>query len=1001
MLPPGKKLNLTTDVIAQIFRKCTGSTFYVNPANVLAELGTSLVACQPGSITEWNDAKITALNPDLNLPPTPSLPPLTVVVREDGSGTTEIWKKSLAAFETAYGNQIGTRSENTLEEAPNVGENAYNADVIKRQKNGGVAAYVLANEYSIGYSVLGEALVLGLDFADIVKDGVPVTATALTTSNALVERGLQFADPVERLNADVNNALGTSAWPIAGYTYFVIRKNTLRPGATCSNRLETFKFFEWFYTAGELINTIATDLGFSVVPDQVRDVLLTALRERMLCEGVPVFVPPSNDTELVEILLPDAYKPVYDLYEISYNILRPEVTLSETVSGAIEVAPVSYLSPREAGVYFYLGNGPPNSTLENQYVEDIANSGEFINLPYVAVGMGVVFSLCSGSEQDVTCTANLTEIDSAGLVMDYATIAGVLDGTIRFWDDNAIKALNPSLASKLPNNEINVIAPAVQDTLSLRFTAELQKAKPDFDFYGASGTAGFKTESTTQRLRSLVATTPFAIGYTNLAQEIDEDAIAYVRVIPLGGGITDAVKPSANAFTACAAGTFNPSLAAFDLTSSNSPECYPLTESVNIATRTAYSGSSCLNGAGDGTQSARFLAFLFTNVLDPDAETNVETPLESQFLGLLLSDPQANATNRAKLLGISCNGFSILNPTENKNLIPEAFVIIMLLVICIHVGIAVVFSRRVSLNASVKIVRNSSPVFLQEMLVGSVIGMATIVPLSIQDQSSGILNFEDTETLDTLCQLQPVLFSLGFALLYSSIWLKTWRLNKIFNNIKLRKMRMENRKLQLYQLLYLIIVVVLNVAWFIFAPLKWVRVTALNDTDGNPLESYGYCTEDPNNIGGLATFLIIFGVLIVLSLLYGLYLLYTIWFIPNEFNESKWIGFSLITAAQSFLIAAAASTVIGNNPTARYSIMIFVVIATMFFPILFIFIPKLSGIKGKTQASFLDGTEVRPVRSAYAPQIPKQRRYTPGPTTKTSTGTETEEKFSYSKEESV
>ena len=992
-MPAGKKLNLTTEIIARIFRKCT-SGFTVNPADVFNELGLSLVSCQPNSITVWDDPDIIALNPDLPSP----VGSLTVVVREDGSGTTEIWRKSLSAFETAFSLQIGEDSTNTLEEGAAAGDNAYNADVVKRQKNSGVAAYVLANEWTIGYSVLGEALVLGLEFADIIKDGVPVTATALSTSNALVERGLQFAEPVDRLNADVNNALGTSAWPIAGYTYFVIRKNTLRPGATCSNRIETFKFIEWFYTAGELIDTISSDLGFSTIPNQVRDVLLTALQERMLCEGSPVFVPPSNDTELVNIRLPDAYKPVYDLYEVSYRILRPEVSLLEVVSGAVEIAPLDFLSSREAGVYFYLGNGPANETMETQYVQEIAESNEFINLPYVAVGMGVVFSLCSGSE--LSCSQDLIDIDRAGLVMNYSTLAGVLDGSILTWDDAAIAELNPTLAAKLPSQAIQVVTPDVQDTLSLRFSAELRKVKPDFDLFGSAASIN---ETTTQRIRSLIATTDFAIGYTSLAQEVDEDAIAYVRVIPnkVGASTADAVKPSASAFTACAAGAYIPELSAFDLTSTPSALCYPLTEVINIATRFSYSGDSCVGGVGGGAQSAKFLSFLFTNVLDPNAETNVETPLESQFLGVLLSDPQVNLENKQKLLDISCNGLSILNPTENKNLIPEAFIVIMILFVCVHIVMSLWFSRKISKNAAEKIVRNSSPIFLQEMLVGSVIGMATIIPLSVQDEESGFLNFQDTQTLDVVCQLQPITYTLGFALLYSSIWLKTWRLNKIFNNVKLRKMRMENNKLQLYQLVYLLIIVALNIAWFVIAPLKWVRVISRNDTEGKPLESYGYCTEDPAIVAGTTTFLIIFGVAILLSVLCGLYLLYTIWFIPNEFNESKWIGFSLITAAQSFLVAASVAPVIGNNPTARYAIMVFVVVATMFFPILFIFVPKLSGIKGKTQGSFLDGAAIKPVRSAYVPRSPKSRRYTPGPTTKSSTGTEEKENFSYSREESV
>jgi len=35
--------------------------------------------------------------------------------------------------------------------------------------------------------------------------------------------------------ADINNAKGVNAWPLSGYTYLIMHKNTLRPNATCAN----------------------------------------------------------------------------------------------------------------------------------------------------------------------------------------------------------------------------------------------------------------------------------------------------------------------------------------------------------------------------------------------------------------------------------------------------------------------------------------------------------------------------------------------------------------------------------------------------------------------------------------------------------------------------------------------------------------------------------------------------------------------------------------------
>ena len=58
--------------------------------------GKTLVGIYNATITKWNDPAIVALNPDLKdyLPAAK----ITAVHRSDGSGTTEIFTKSLASF---------------------------------------------------------------------------------------------------------------------------------------------------------------------------------------------------------------------------------------------------------------------------------------------------------------------------------------------------------------------------------------------------------------------------------------------------------------------------------------------------------------------------------------------------------------------------------------------------------------------------------------------------------------------------------------------------------------------------------------------------------------------------------------------------------------------------------------------------------------------------------------------------------------------------------------
>ncbi len=91
-----------------------------------------------GKITQWNDPKIAAANPELKLPATP----ITVVVRADSSGTTAVFTKHLSAINPDF--------KQTLGEGNTVNWPATDK-FIKSPKNDGVTATVRQTPGAIGY----------------------------------------------------------------------------------------------------------------------------------------------------------------------------------------------------------------------------------------------------------------------------------------------------------------------------------------------------------------------------------------------------------------------------------------------------------------------------------------------------------------------------------------------------------------------------------------------------------------------------------------------------------------------------------------------------------------------------------------------------------------------------------------------------------------------------------------------------------------------------------
>lgn len=106
-------------------------------------------------------------------------------MRYDKSGTTEIWKKSLSAAYQSFKTSIGEDSSNRWNKTdPSV----YNM----REGNEGVASAVLATPYSMGYSVLGNALDLELPVPELLTgtSSKPVVASTESVEFAVSEKGL-------------------------------------------------------------------------------------------------------------------------------------------------------------------------------------------------------------------------------------------------------------------------------------------------------------------------------------------------------------------------------------------------------------------------------------------------------------------------------------------------------------------------------------------------------------------------------------------------------------------------------------------------------------------------------------------------------------------------------------------------------------------------------------------------------------------------------------------
>ena len=195
-----------------------------------------------GKITNWNDAKIAAINPGVNLPDQN----ITVVHRSDGSGTTAVLTQHLSDVSPEWKN--GPGSGKTIQWPTGIGA----------PKNDGVTARINQTPGSIGYVEYGFAKKGGLNIATLEnKAGKYVAPSDDSASIALGAIELP-----ENLRAFVTDPDGDESYPIVTYTWLLAYKKY--DNAATAKAVEAM--VEYGLTEGQ---KVSTELGYVPLPANV------------------------------------------------------------------------------------------------------------------------------------------------------------------------------------------------------------------------------------------------------------------------------------------------------------------------------------------------------------------------------------------------------------------------------------------------------------------------------------------------------------------------------------------------------------------------------------------------------------------------------------------------------------------------------------------------------------------------------------------------------------
>ncbi|HKN07178.1 MAG TPA: phosphate ABC transporter substrate-binding protein PstS [Thermoplasmata archaeon] len=170
--------------------------------------GQILAEIYLGTMTNWNNSVLQAVNPGVVLPTAA----IVVVHRSDGSGTTFVWSSFLSDSNATWASTLGHST--TINWPVGVGSKG----------NSGVTATVKSTTDAIGYVDINYALTNGVAFGAVQNP----TGNYIVANVTNIESAIKDANPTfpaatgDWYNVSVLNAPGAHDYPLATLTYLFV-----------------------------------------------------------------------------------------------------------------------------------------------------------------------------------------------------------------------------------------------------------------------------------------------------------------------------------------------------------------------------------------------------------------------------------------------------------------------------------------------------------------------------------------------------------------------------------------------------------------------------------------------------------------------------------------------------------------------------------------------------------------------------------------------------------
>ena len=237
---------------------CMGAVVLAYNLDGVSELklsGEVIADIFAGNIKMWNDERLAALNPGLNLPAEAIIP----VYRSDGSGTTFVFTDYLTKVSPMWASDFGAGKSVNFPSGQAAKGNPGVAGVIKQTKN------------SIGYVGSEYAFAQKIPYARVQNQrGEFVEPNANSISAAA--SGEIPADT----RCSITNADAAGAYPISTFTWMIIYKEQNYSGRSKEQAIATLDLLK--YILSDEAQNITSEVHYAPLPAKAKELSMTNLK---------------------------------------------------------------------------------------------------------------------------------------------------------------------------------------------------------------------------------------------------------------------------------------------------------------------------------------------------------------------------------------------------------------------------------------------------------------------------------------------------------------------------------------------------------------------------------------------------------------------------------------------------------------------------------------------------------------------------------------------------